>query len=199
MSLLTFYLDVVRALDDLHIPYMIVGAFGALSYGLNRSTMDIDIIVDMQDGDCDALAVRFPAPRYYADADQMREGMELGIMFNLIDGNEGAKADLVPLSREPDYVQAFRARVQRTFVLGDGESLSAWCARGEDIMVGKLIAWTEGRSNKHPNDIAMMLRFDAAGLTDMPFDLAYVDQRAARIGTETLALWRELLNRAHQR
>ena len=137
MSLLTFYLDVVRALDDLHIQYMIVGAFGALSYGLNRSTMDIDIIVDMQDGDCDALAVRFPAPRYYADADQMREGMELGIMFNLIDGNEGAKADLVPLSREPDYVQAFRARVQRSFILGDGESLSAWCAASASASCGR--------------------------------------------------------------
>jgi hypothetical protein len=34
MSLFDFYVDVVRALDDVGAPYMIVGAFGALSYGL---------------------------------------------------------------------------------------------------------------------------------------------------------------------
>jgi predicted nucleotidyltransferase len=56
---------------------MIVGAFGAISYGLNRGTHDIDIIVGLNEWHFDALASRFPLPRYYADPDQMREGMEM--------------------------------------------------------------------------------------------------------------------------
>jgi hypothetical protein len=81
MSLFDFYVQVVRTLDDIGAPYMIVGAFGAISYGLNRGTHDIDIIVDLGEPHFAALAKRFPSPRYYADPDQMREGMELGIMY----------------------------------------------------------------------------------------------------------------------
>lgn len=38
MSLFGFYIQVVQTLDEIHAPYMIVGAFGAISYGLNRGT-----------------------------------------------------------------------------------------------------------------------------------------------------------------
>lgn len=82
MSLMGFYVDVVRALDAIAAPYMIVGAFGASSYGLNRATFDVDIIVDLSEPHFELLAARFPLSRYYADPDQMREGMALGIMFN---------------------------------------------------------------------------------------------------------------------
>lgn len=152
-------------------PYMIVGAFGASSYGLNRATFDVDIIVDLSDDQCNRLAEYFPLPRYYADPDQMREGMELRIMFNLIDTERGTKADLVPLSREPEYLEAFGWRVQRTFIDEQGREFQAWCARPEDIIIGKLIAWHEGRSAKHPNDILSMLQFDLGGLSDVDINL----------------------------
>lgn len=45
MSLVAFYIDVVRALDEIAAPYMIVGAFAGSTYGLSRATYDIDIIV----------------------------------------------------------------------------------------------------------------------------------------------------------
>jgi hypothetical protein len=174
MSLFDFYVQVVRTLDDIGAPYMIVGAFGAISYGLNRGTHDIDIIVDLGESHFTELAARFPPPRYYADPDQMREGMELGIMFNLIDSEEGTKVDLVPLSREPEYREAFDRRIRRTFQDQHDEVLETWCARPEDIIVGKLIAWKEGRSAKHPNDIYALLQFDFAGLSDVSIDLDYL-------------------------
>lgn len=196
MSLIGFYIDVVRALDVIDAPYMIVGAFGASSYGLNRATFDVDIIVDLSEQHFDLLAAHFPLPRFYADPDQMREGMELGIMFNLIDTERGTKADLVPLSREPEYLEAFNRRVQRAFQDENGAEFQAWCARPEDIIVGKLIAWEEGRSAKHPNDILAMLQFELSGQADLPIDLNYVSTRARAIGQETDALWQSLIQRA---
>jgi len=71
MSLFGFCIQVVQALDAVNAPYMIVGAFGAISYGLNRGTHDVDIIVDLNESHFDALANQFPPPRYYADPDQM--------------------------------------------------------------------------------------------------------------------------------
>lgn len=196
MGMIGFYVDVVRALDDIGAPYMIVGAFGASSYGLARATFDVDIIVDLDEAHVAALARRFPPPRYYADPEQMREGMRLGIMFNLIDSERGTKADLAPLSREPEYAQAFNRRVRRSFQDEQGRVFEAWCARPEDIIVGKLVAWDEGRSNKHPADILAMLQFDLAGLSDMGIDLDYVSTAACVIGDDASRLWESLLAKA---
>lgn len=196
MSLFGFYIQVVQALDAIDAPYMIVGAFGAISYGLNRGTHDVDIIVNLNESHFDALARRFPPPRYYADPDQMREGMQLGIMFNLIDSEEGTKADLVPWSREPEYREAFTRRIRRSFLDADSE-LEAWCARPEDIIIGKLLAWQEGQSSKHPNDIYAMLQFDLAGLSDINIDLDYVQRWAKNHGQDVFNLWLGLVDKAH--
>lgn len=47
MSQMDFYLRVVRALDEIDAPYMIVGALAGLSFGITRSTYDVDLIVDL--------------------------------------------------------------------------------------------------------------------------------------------------------
>ena len=195
MSEFAFYMDVLRSLEAVGAAYMVVGAFGASAYGLSRATHDVDIIVDLDDAACDALAVRFPAPRYYADPQQMRDSIRLGIMFNIIDGSQGVKADLVPLSREPAYREAFRQRVRCTVVDPQGQEFEVWCARPEDIIVGKLMAWQQGRSAKHPADIAVVLVFSSGAFSSSPLDVDYVTTRAAQIGADALALWHGLLER----
>jgi transposase InsO family protein len=45
----------------------------------------------------------------------MRSSTAMGFMFNIIDTNEGLKADLVPLRREPEYQVAFGRRIRREF------------------------------------------------------------------------------------
>lgn len=197
MNQISFYVEVVRALDQIGAPYMIVGAFGASSYGLYRATYDVDIIVDLREEHFELLAAHFLPPRYYADPDQMREGMDLGIMFNLIDTERGTKADLVPLSRAQDYREAFENRIRRTFQNEQGNTFEAWCARPEDIIVGKLMAWKEGQFAKHPNDIFVMLQFDFSGLSDVQIDVTYVTMRAVQIGDDVNTLWQGLVIKAH--
>jgi hypothetical protein len=43
MGMLDFYIRVVKALDEIGAPYMIVGAFGGTIFGITRATHDIDI------------------------------------------------------------------------------------------------------------------------------------------------------------
>ncbi len=198
MSEFKFYLDVLKALDEVGSSYMVVGAYGASAYGLSRNTHDVDIIVDLDSAACDALALHFPPPRYYADPVQMRDSIRHGIMFNIIDGSQGVKADLVPLSREPEYQIAFRQRIRRQVQGGDGMPLEIWCARPEDIIVGKLMAWQEGRSAKHPSDIYTVLTFVLSGLADREFDVEYVSRRATSIGADALRLWLAILDRVQR-
>ena len=196
MSILGFYFDVVRALEEVGAPYMLVGAFAGSAFGITRSTFDVDMLVNLQERHFDALAHRFPPPRYYADPEQMRSSTRLGIMFNIIDMNQGVKADLVPLSGSLGYREAFARRTRRTFRDESGNEFEAWCARSGDIILGKLMAWQEGRSAKHPADIREMLVFILSGLSDEKLDLHYIARLVAQLGTEVADLWHRLFKQA---
>lgn len=197
MYSIRFYSEIVQILDEMNAPYMIVGAFAGLAFGITRTTFDIDIIVDLRDEDCDRLSEKFPLPRFYADPLMMKDSIQMGIMFNLIDTQEGVKADLVPLSREPEYRLAFERRIRRWFSDGETE-FEAWCARPEDIIIGKLQAWNEGRSFKHPSDIFEILVFVFSDDTAESFDVALIEQAVHSIGPEATETWKSTLERARQ-
>ncbi|HNT75684.1 MAG TPA: hypothetical protein PKH77_11770 [Anaerolineae bacterium] len=196
MEGLTFYFKIIQALEEIAAPYMIVGAFAGLAFGVNRATFDVDILVDLHEDDFEALADRFPPPRYYADPEMMRNSTRMGIMFNLIDTEEGVKADLVPLTREPGYRVAFDRRVRQTYQDETGQVFAAWYAQPTDIIIGKLKAWAQGRSAKHPADIHAMLVFALSDLSTIALDFAAIAAAAARLGPDVSALWNSLLNRA---
>ncbi len=198
MDMLDFYIRVVKALDEIGAAYMIVGAFGGTIYGITRATHDIDIIVDLNEKECEALSSKFPLPRYYADPEMIRNSIEMGIMFNIIDLSEGIKADLVPLKREPDYQLAFSRRIRETFTDENDKPFEAWVAQPTDIIIGKLEAWNEGRSNKHPDDIFAILFFCLRGFSNYQVDLEEVAEQAARIGSETFNIWLRTLARAKE-
>jgi hypothetical protein len=196
MNSISFYIQVIRALEEIGVPYMIVGAFAGLAFGVSRATFDIDILVDLHPRDCKALAAQFPPPRYYADPVMMKNSIRQGILFNLIDTQEGIKADLVPLTREPGYESAFTRRIRQSFTDEDGNVFDAWCAQPTDIIIGKLKAWAEGRSSKHPGDIHDILVFSFSGLSEEEIDLALIATSAAQLGHETQLLWHELIVKA---
>ena len=196
MGMLDFYIRVVKALDEIGAPYMIVGAFGGSIFGITRATHDIDIIVELHERDFEALSQKFPLPRYYADPEMIRNSVEMGIMFNIIDSSEGYKADLVPLKREPDYQIAFDRRMRETFTDENDKPFEAWVAQPTDIIIGKLRAWNEGRSDKHPKDIFSILSFCLRGYSSHDVNLEEITQEAALIGRETLDMWNKTLARA---
>jgi hypothetical protein len=103
---------------------------------------------------------------------------------------------LVPLPRDLEYQVAFGRRIRREFTDPSGSSFEAWIANPTDIIIGKLRAWDEGRSSKHPNDIYSILVFDLSGYSDITVDIETVSSEAAHIGAETLEMWKQLVERA---
>jgi len=99
---LDLYFQVLKTLESLEINYVIIGAFAGVSYGVTRTTFDIDIVVDLQNSQVDAFVAVFPPPRYYADPFQIRDSIRWGILFNIIDSAAGRKVDLIPLSMQPE-------------------------------------------------------------------------------------------------
>lgn len=167
---------------------MIVGAFAATVYGLTRVTYDIDLLVDLDEEHIHALAKAYPPPRYYADPEMIRNSIIMGILFNIIDTSRGEKADLTPLS--VSHQEAFQRRVRQRVEIPGEEPFEVWCARMEGVILGKLIAWDEGRSRKHETDIYEMLVFYYLGaVNDTPMDDTIIEAQAANISQEAIKLW----------
>jgi hypothetical protein len=190
------FLDVLATLDRIGAQYMVVGAFAAIIYGVQRTTYDIDLVVDLNEKQVQALADAYPSPRYYADPEQMRESIRYGTIFNIVDTKFGEKADFVPLRDEPQQRNAFRHRIRQLLELPNGKLIEIWCARPEDVIIGKLAAWTEGGSRKHESDILQMLIYQALEAPDQPLQHQQIAAQAARLGEDTLHLWTTLERKA---
>lgn len=196
---LSLFLDILQTLESIGAPYMVIGAFAAAVYGVTRATYDIDIVVELDEEHIQALAAAYPPPRYYADPVQMRNSIRMGIMFNIIDTNRGEKADLVPLTMDSRYRQALQRRVRQTVEVLSVDPLEVWCARLEDVIIGKLMAWDEGRSRKHETDIYQMMVFTYLELDPMisaGFDQDYVDAQAGMLSEDVTKLWQAIKNAA---
>ena len=171
---------------------MIVGALAGAVYGVTRTTYDIDIVVDLHEEHIGALAEAYAPPRYYADPRQMRDSIRLGFVFKLIDTSRGEKADLIPITMVARYRGAIGRRVRKQIEIPGCPPSEVWCARPEDAIVGKLLAWDEGRSRKHETDIYEMMVFHYLGVDpalSAGFDEAYVNAQARALGEDVVELW----------
>jgi hypothetical protein len=130
----------------------------------------------------------------------MRRAIEIGSSFNIIDVERGEKADLIPLTMDRRNEPAFANRMRKTIDLVGIEPFTVWVARPEDVIVGKLMAWQEGRSERHTADIFEMLIFYylSEHEAETAFDETYVGSRAGELGEEVAALWELLVEGARE-
>lgn len=98
------------------------------------------------------------------------------------------------------YQLAFENRIRQDVELPGLEPFSVWAARPEDVIVGKLMAWDEGHSQRHSYDIFEMLLFYYLGglEADMIFDEAYINSRAKQISQEAQMMWEFLQTSAQE-
>lgn len=187
------YFDILQTFERLGVPYVIIGAFAGQAYGVTRLTVDVDIVVDLNEEHIQALASTYSPPRFYADPQQMRDSIRLGVLFNIIDSSEGRKIDLIPLTMKPGYGFALKNRIRRQ--IPARELFEAWFARPEDVVVGKLMAWEEGQSFKHEQDIRDILvavRLGEDSELSSMFDFGYVEQWTRQLGPKVQELWQRL-------
>ena len=99
------------------------------------------------------------------------------------------------------YRRAFERRVRKPVETPGRPVLEVWCARPEDVIVGKLMAWVEGRSRKHETDIYEMMVFHYLGLdpaASADFDESFVDCEARELGADASELWAQAKAAAFQ-
>lgn len=173
----------VRNLQRIGVPYAIVGSFASSVWGESRLTQDIDIVVDLKSQQVAALCGSFPEPDFYVSQSAAYEAVAGSGQFKVINPASGNKIDFMVAGRTV-WAVAQLDRCKRVPLFRDQD---ANVAAPEDVILGKLIYYREGGSEKHLRDIAGMLKFSG----DM-IDRAYVERVARQLGVADT--WEAVLN-----
>ncbi|HEU5021830.1 MAG TPA: hypothetical protein VFT60_08055, partial [Bryobacteraceae bacterium] len=147
----------LAALDRVEVPYEIGGSVASSSHGIPRTTLDVDLIVDLAPGKIEPF-VNEVRDEFYVDAAQMREAFRTGRATHLIHLTGGWKFDLFSL-RPDDYSQVeFARRALREIQPNSGAAVECSISSMEDTILRKLEWFRAGGeiSERQWSDIAGM-------------------------------------------
>ena len=174
----------IRILERLDIPYMVVGSMASAAYGEPRMTQDIDVVVDLNRQHVRPLCDAFSSEDYYVSEQAAMDAARGRGQFNIIHPASGNKIDLMAVPAGA-WGRSEMSRRQRTLILPD---LEGYCARPEDVVLGKMEYFREGGSEKHLRDIAGILRVSGDAV-----DREYVVRWAGQMGLSDV--WDDVLRR----
>jgi hypothetical protein len=167
--------EIIRALDDIGIAYMVCGSLGSSFHGQPRATNDVDLVIAPTRPQLEAL-VEALVPRFYADRGAALDALTKGGSFNVIEGQTGWKADLIPLRDRP-FSRAEFARRRKADILG----MSLYVVSAEDAILSKLEWARKGASERQIRDAAGIVATQGTGL-----DREYLDTWARELGVTDL-------------
>ncbi|HEY3854604.1 MAG TPA: hypothetical protein VGO67_09445 [Verrucomicrobiae bacterium] len=145
----------VRPLQESGFRYIVTGSVAAIFYGEPRLTLDVDIVIFLNDKDISKLAGIFSASEFFLPpaeiiADEAHR--ETRGHFNILHLNTGLKADLYLTGGDELEAWAFRHKRQ---VQLEGHAVAF--APPEYVIIRKLEYYREGGSEKHLRDLRSML------------------------------------------
>jgi len=173
---------VLEVLDRLEIPYYVGGSLASSVHGIQRATMDVDLVADIQADQVDDFSAELKAD-FYADPEMMKEALARQRSFNLIHYATSFKFDIFPLLRdEYSQTQFGRRQFEETTALG-GEAIECAVATAEDTILNKLRWYRAGGevSEQQWNDLRGIIQVSGARL-----DLQYLRHWAPRLGVADL-------------
>ena len=162
---------IAQALEAAGVAFMVTGSHSSSHYGQPRTTNDIDLVIDPTPEQLTRF-VDLLDDAYYVSREAAQEAFARRSMFNVIDFDEGWKADLIVRKDRPFSVEEFRRRLPRTL---QGQSLPI--ASAEDVILAKL-EWNALTASERQVQDAL----NVAAVQWPTLDQAYLRQRAPTLG-----------------
>lgn len=184
--------DVIRALrpiarwlDQHAVEYRIGGSLASSVHGVARSTLDVDLVVDLPADLARTLASDLTGA-YYADAFLIEDAVRRLGSFNLVHLETMVKVDVFVLGGDPYDREAF-ARSERAALDDSSQAETFAVLTPEDIVLRKLLWYRRGGevSERQWSDVLGVLRVQGEGI-----DREYLGRWAEQLGIG------ELLERA---
>jgi hypothetical protein len=178
-------LQVIKALEECGINYLIGGSLGSSIHGLPRATIDADLVTDINNLQVQHLVEKLKA-EFMIDADMIYDAIQHRSCFNIIHLKTMFKVDIFILKDNPYEVMEFARR--KPELIPDEETLVT-VATPEDIVLNKLLWYQEGGgvSDRQWEDAKGVVKVQGAAL-----DNQYLEHWAEVLGIK------ELLSRLKQ-
>jgi hypothetical protein len=179
---------VIEALQAAGIEYLIGGAVAAWAWGEPRSTMDVDVVVDIPFEAIPALSRELGKRDMPVPVDIILDTLtetRLDLPISAIHLPSGFKADLYPL-RPQDELR--RLALQRRVSVDFGPPLGmVYVHSPEDLVLYKIWYFSLSQQTKHVRDITAILKS-----LGNEIDFKYIDTWVARLGLSST--WQALLD-----
>jgi hypothetical protein len=172
----------LETLDRLEIPYAVGGSVASSVHGIPRTTLDVDLVVDLKPEQIELFVAELQQD-FYADPALFHEAFAQGRAANLIHMGTAWKFDLFPLQND-EYSRAAFARRSFREIRPDGrEAIECAVATAEDTVLRKLEWYRAGgeTSERQWNDLLGICRAMGENL-----DVGWLRRWAAGLGVEDL-------------
>ncbi len=178
---------VIEALEVVGVDYLVGGAVAAWAWGEPRSTLDLDLVVDIPIESVSLLAQELAKRDMFVPADIILDVIieeRTDLPINAIHMHSGFKADLYPL-RPQDELR--RSALERRKQVDFGPPIGmVYVHSPEDLIVYKVLYFSISQQTKHLRDIAAILK----SIGD-EIDYAYIETWVERKGLGSI--WRQIL------
>lgn len=165
--------DFTSRLEKLGIPYMLTGSMALVHYAMPRTTVDIDIVIDLPESKLEEF-FRELENDYYIPLNSARRAVRSSRVFNVINSESIVKVDCVILKDGEYPAKAFSRRTNVSYT----EEIDVWIISREDLILSKLQWALLGDSERQKRDIA--------GLVLSDYDNEYVKDWAQKLGVAGL-------------
>lgn len=168
---------VLTALDEAQVPYMLVGSFSTNAYGIERSTRDLDVVVELGEHSILAIARKLPTvirldPQMRFETVTMTRKYEASIDDSLF------TIEFFLLSDDPHDQERFRRRVRS--LTPDGQVVTL--PTPEDVIITKLRWALLARRSKDREDARDVIAVqDVDGRLDWPYIEGWCDRHGTRV------------------
>lgn len=171
-------LFVIGQLEQLDIPYMLVGSFASNYWGRPRFTHDADMIVEIAANKAASLALALETD-FYAPSFAIEEAIARRSHFNVIHLEQSFKVDFWVRRDEPYAREDFQRR-QRVTMFGH----PVWVSSPEDVILNKL-RWYK---ISPVLDRQLQDALEVYEIQEPDLDQAYLDRWAARLEVTDLLI-----------
>ncbi len=143
---------VISRLKKESISYMLTGGLAVSVWGRPRSTLDIDIVIDLKEKD-KSKVIKIFKKDFYIDEKTVDLALSKSFFFNIIDFESNVKVDFY-LLKQNDYEKIKFKRRRRRKILGMNIDIIS----PEDLVLIKLKWHKESDSSRHLEDTESILK-----------------------------------------
>ena len=180
---------VIEAIEAAEIEYMIGGAVAAWAWGEPRSTLDLDLVVNIPLESVNRLSDELKKRKMLVPAEIILDNIlkdRIDLPINAIHMDSGYKADLYPV-RAGDELRASAFKRRQEINLGESFG-QVYLHSPEDLIIYKLWYYSLSQQTKHIRDITSIVMT----LND-ELDYSYIEMWVIKKGI--INIWRELLSK----